>query len=189
MSRCEELEVLEYWSNGVLGLKAKIDLIFTLLPLVIRGPNMVYIFPLYQPFINPLLQHSRYNNPPPLIKREWLPFTNSCDLHPTSGSFFAKLNESMYRRLYSEVVKITRNMSSKFYLSYIPIYGYRFRVSGVRINFRGPLSWNLVWNYIRSNVVPRSISPQRSLSTQRLFNFFLGDLCDLCGELLCFFSD
>jgi len=30
----------------------------------------------------------------------------------------------------------------------------------------------LVWNYIKSDVVPRSISPQRSLSTQRLFNFF-----------------
>jgi hypothetical protein len=45
-------------SNGVLGIKAEIDLIFTLLPLVIRNPNMVYIFPLYQPFINPLLQYS-----------------------------------------------------------------------------------------------------------------------------------
>jgi hypothetical protein len=42
----------------VLGLKAEMDLIFTLLPLVIRDPNMVYIFPLYQPFINPLLHHS-----------------------------------------------------------------------------------------------------------------------------------
>ena len=29
------------WSNGVLGLNAEIDLIFTLLPLVIRDPNMV----------------------------------------------------------------------------------------------------------------------------------------------------
>ncbi len=45
-------------SNGVLGKKAEIDLIFTLLPLVIRNPYMVYIFPLYQPFINPLLQYS-----------------------------------------------------------------------------------------------------------------------------------
>ena len=44
--------------SGVLGLKAEMDLIFTLLPLVIRDPNMVYIFPLYQPFINPLLHHS-----------------------------------------------------------------------------------------------------------------------------------
>jgi hypothetical protein len=42
----------------VLGLKAKKDLIFTLLPLVIRDPNMVHIFPLYQPFINPLPHHS-----------------------------------------------------------------------------------------------------------------------------------
>jgi hypothetical protein len=42
----------------VLGLKAEIDLIFTLLPLVMRDPNMVYIFPLYQPFINPLLHLS-----------------------------------------------------------------------------------------------------------------------------------
>jgi len=42
----------------VLGLKAEIDLIFTLLPLVVRDPNMVYIFPLHQPFINPLLHHS-----------------------------------------------------------------------------------------------------------------------------------
>jgi hypothetical protein len=48
----------EYWSNGVLGLKAEIDLIYTLLPLVTRDPNKVYIFPLYQPFINPLLHHS-----------------------------------------------------------------------------------------------------------------------------------
>ncbi len=31
-------------SNGVLGKKAEIDLIFTLLPLVIRNPYMVYIF-------------------------------------------------------------------------------------------------------------------------------------------------
>ena len=46
------------WRNGVLGLKAKIDLIYALLPLVMRDPNMVYIFPLYQPFINPLLHHS-----------------------------------------------------------------------------------------------------------------------------------
>ncbi len=42
----------------MLGLKADMDLISTLLPLVIRDPNMVYIFPLYQPFINPLLHHS-----------------------------------------------------------------------------------------------------------------------------------
>jgi hypothetical protein len=45
-------------SNRVLGLKAEIDLIFTLLPLVMRDPNMVHIFSLYQPFINPLLHHS-----------------------------------------------------------------------------------------------------------------------------------
>jgi len=38
-------------------------------------------------------------------------------------------------------------------------------------------------------VVSRSISPQRSQSTQRIFNFFLGVLCDLRGELLCFFFD
>jgi hypothetical protein len=54
--------VLEQWSIGVLGLKAEMDLIFTLLPLVIRDPNMVYIFPLYQPFINPLLHHSSTPN-------------------------------------------------------------------------------------------------------------------------------
>jgi hypothetical protein len=42
----------------VLGLKAEIDLIFTLLPLVMRDPTMVYLLPLYQPFINPLLHHS-----------------------------------------------------------------------------------------------------------------------------------
>ncbi len=41
-----------------MGLKAEIDLIFTLLPLVMRDPSMVYIIPLYQPFINPLLHHS-----------------------------------------------------------------------------------------------------------------------------------
>jgi len=43
----------------VLGLKAEIDLFFTLLPLVMRDPNMAYIFPLYQPFINPFLPHSK----------------------------------------------------------------------------------------------------------------------------------
>jgi hypothetical protein len=32
-------------STGVLGLRAEIDLIFTLLPLVMRDPNMVCIFP------------------------------------------------------------------------------------------------------------------------------------------------
>jgi hypothetical protein len=51
--------VLEYWSTGVLGLRAEMGLIFTILPLAIRDPNMVYIFPLYQPFINPLLSPSR----------------------------------------------------------------------------------------------------------------------------------
>jgi hypothetical protein len=34
------------------------DLIFIILPLVIRDPNMVYIFPLYKIFINPSLQYS-----------------------------------------------------------------------------------------------------------------------------------
>jgi len=42
----------------VLGLKAEMGLFFTLLPLVIRDSNRVYIVPLYQPFINPLLHHS-----------------------------------------------------------------------------------------------------------------------------------
>jgi hypothetical protein len=42
----------------VLGLKAEMDLIFTLFSLVIRDPNMVYIFPLHQPFLNLLLHHS-----------------------------------------------------------------------------------------------------------------------------------
>jgi hypothetical protein len=42
----------------VLGLKAEMDLIFTLLPLIILDPYMVCIFPLHQPFINPLLHHS-----------------------------------------------------------------------------------------------------------------------------------
>jgi hypothetical protein len=50
--------VLESWRIGVLGLKAEMDLIFTLLPLIIRDPNMVCVFPLYQTFINPLLQCS-----------------------------------------------------------------------------------------------------------------------------------
>ena len=52
--------------NGVLGLKAEMDLIFTLLPLDIRDPNMVHIFQLYQPFINSLLHHS---NTPVLQER------------------------------------------------------------------------------------------------------------------------
>jgi hypothetical protein len=34
-----------------LGVKAEIDLIFTLLALDIRDPNMDHIFKLYQPFI------------------------------------------------------------------------------------------------------------------------------------------
>jgi hypothetical protein len=42
----------------VLGLKAEMGLIFTLLPLIIRDPSMVCIFPLYQLFINPLLHRS-----------------------------------------------------------------------------------------------------------------------------------
>jgi hypothetical protein len=54
--------VLEYWRTGVLGLKAEMDLIFTLLPLVMRDPNMVYLFPVYQPSIHysitPILQDS-----------------------------------------------------------------------------------------------------------------------------------
>jgi len=60
---------LECWSNGVLGLKADIDLIFTLLPLVMRNSNMVYIFPLYQPFINPILSTIRrhHSNAPGTI--------------------------------------------------------------------------------------------------------------------------
>jgi hypothetical protein len=49
----------------VLGLKAEIDLIFTLLALDVRDPNMVYIFQLYQPFINSLLHHS--NTPVPQV--------------------------------------------------------------------------------------------------------------------------
>jgi len=32
---------LEYWGSGVLGLKAEIGLFFTLLPLVMRDPNMI----------------------------------------------------------------------------------------------------------------------------------------------------
>jgi hypothetical protein len=50
--------VLEYWRNGVLGLKAEIDLILTLLALDIQDPNMIHIFKLFQPFINSLLHHS-----------------------------------------------------------------------------------------------------------------------------------
>lgn len=46
------------------------------------------------------------------------------------------------------------------------------------------------FNYIKSDAVLRSISPQKSLSTQRLFIiFFLGALCALCGELLWFSVD
>ena len=40
----QNVGVLECWSNGVLALKAEIDLILALLPLVMRGPTMVYIF-------------------------------------------------------------------------------------------------------------------------------------------------
>ena len=53
-----DMLALECWSSGVLGLKAEMDLIFALFPLVIQDPNMVCILQLYQPFINPLLLHS-----------------------------------------------------------------------------------------------------------------------------------
>jgi hypothetical protein len=65
-------KVQEYWSNGVLGLKSEINLIFALLPLVIRDPNMVYIFSLYQTMhqsINLSLHYSRFDKPHSLIKR------------------------------------------------------------------------------------------------------------------------
>jgi hypothetical protein len=54
-------KTMECWSNGVLGLKAEIDLNSILLPLVMRDPNMVNIFLLYQRVINPLLHH--FNTP------------------------------------------------------------------------------------------------------------------------------
>ena len=41
-----------------------------------------------------------------------------------------------------------------------------------------------------SDISPRCILPQRTLSTQRLFKtFFLSVLSDLSGEHLCFFFD
>jgi len=49
---------LEKGSNGVLGLKAEIDLIFTFLPLNKQEPNMIHFFSIYQPFITPPLHHS-----------------------------------------------------------------------------------------------------------------------------------
>jgi hypothetical protein len=76
---------LECWSNRLLGLKAEIGPIFTLLTLVMRNPNKVYIFPLYQPLSIhyslragshhsniPALQHSntpalQYSNTPGTI--------------------------------------------------------------------------------------------------------------------------
>jgi hypothetical protein len=56
----------------VLGLKAEMDLIFTLLTLDIRDPNMVYIFPLYQPFITPSLHYSTnpYGYPTPMAPKK-----------------------------------------------------------------------------------------------------------------------
>ena len=60
-------------SNGVLGLKAEIDLIYTLLPLVILDPNKVYIFPLYQPFITPSLSPSRRLYEPWALRRLYEP--------------------------------------------------------------------------------------------------------------------
>jgi hypothetical protein len=42
----------------------------------------------------------------------------------------------------------------------------------------------------KSDTSPRYISPQSSLSTQRLFKaFFLSVLSELSGEPLCFFFD
>jgi hypothetical protein len=51
-------KALESWSAGVLGLKAEINLIFSHLPLVMGDPKMVFIYPIFQPFITPLLHHS-----------------------------------------------------------------------------------------------------------------------------------
>jgi len=46
---------MEYWS---VGLKSGNGSDFTLLTLIIRDLIIVRIFPLYQPFINPLLHNS-----------------------------------------------------------------------------------------------------------------------------------
>ena len=58
----------------MLGLKADMDGSFTLFPLVIRDPNMVYIFPLYQPFITPILHHS--NTPATINLRIFIEITS-----------------------------------------------------------------------------------------------------------------
>jgi hypothetical protein len=53
--------VMEYWSGGKeKGLECwpPVRRAFTFLTLVMRDPDMVLIFPLYQPIINPLLHHS-----------------------------------------------------------------------------------------------------------------------------------
>jgi hypothetical protein len=42
----------------VVSLRSVFSIKIDSIPLVIRDPNMVYIFPLYQPFINPLLHRS-----------------------------------------------------------------------------------------------------------------------------------
>ena len=69
-------------------------------------------------------------------------------------------------------------------MSYLPD-SYKVRsgpgVSGVSGN--AETSWNLM-------PFSRSISPQSTRRSQRLFKiFFLGVLCELCGELLCFLFD
>jgi hypothetical protein len=63
--KCEG--VLEYWSAGVLGLKAEKYILFFILSAFLYGdPSMVHICPLSQPFIIPLLHHS---NTPDAIDR------------------------------------------------------------------------------------------------------------------------
>jgi hypothetical protein len=51
--------VLEYWSTGVLGLKAEKHLIFIVSPLRYRNPYMVPICPLSLSLFIPLLRHSK----------------------------------------------------------------------------------------------------------------------------------
>ena len=64
----------------MLGIKAEIDLIFALLPLVIRNPNMVYIFLLLKSRFNSkatkLLRCSKELNRESRENREW---SRRCD--------------------------------------------------------------------------------------------------------------
>ena len=95
----------------MLGLKAEIDLFFSLLPLVLRRSKHGLYFSIISAIhqsITPSLQYSRYDQPPPLIKRGWLVFTNGCDLHPCrSNGLKLKTNWELLFRLWESTKTVS----------------------------------------------------------------------------------